>query len=211
MFVKIIFLTGGVFMPINNNGQQEQPPIKMDNNGNFNIHGSNQSFTEREKVQYQRDLKGNTKTPDIQNNADVPEVIKAIQTAKAAKEYFSVGNAWLWKNPAGEGEIKIGIVFRNMAVACLKFNPLTGEVLPLGFNPHVYSSNIDPASLKQKASEIIANSIILDGAEFREPERCWVVPLSYEGKIIAHIKVYQDGISIVPDYPLNQEMAAYGR
>jgi len=51
---------------------------------------------------------------------------------------------------------------------------------------------------------------VLNGAEYRDPERSWLVPLSYNSRIVAHMKVYYDGVHIVPDYPANQEMRVHG-
>jgi len=47
-------------------------------------------------------------------------------------------------------------------------------------------------------------------ADFREPEACWGFPVSLGNTIVAEIKVYYDGIHILPDYKENQEMMFYG-
>jgi hypothetical protein len=44
-----------------------------------------------------------------------------------------------------------------------------------------------------------------------EPEASWVFPVALGNTIVAHLKVYYDGVHIVPDYPANQEMAYYGQ
>jgi len=49
------------------------------------------------------------------------------------------------------------------------------------------------------------------GAEYRQPEYSWAIPLAYNGKIVAHVRVYHDAIHVVPDYPATQEMQTYGQ
>ena len=43
------------------------------------------------------------------------------------------------------------------------------------------------------------------------PEACWLFPVALGDTIVAHVKVYYDGIHIVQDYAGNQEMMFYGQ
>ncbi len=139
------------------------------------------------------------------NNASL-----AIKTAREAKKYFTSWKLWMHKGPAGEVVIKAAVVYRGVAVGALEFDPIDGNILPKGYHPSSFESRVILEVVKNKLPGIIAALKVLDGAEFRDKERCWVVPLAYEGKIVAHLKVYEDGIHVVPDYPLDQEMRAYG-
>ncbi len=134
-----------------------------------------------------------------------------LDVARKAKVYFQLGGIWTTRAPAGEIEVKAAIVYQGFAVATLRFNPADGTLLPMGYNPHVYNMNVSLAAIRARAMDIIKGLEVLNGAEYREPEAVWAIPLSYNGKIVAHIKVKYDGSAIVPDYPLDQEMRYFVR
>ena len=115
------------------------------------------------------------------------------------------------KAPAGEVVVKAAILYQGVAVGALEFDPVNGVLLPRGYHPRVYNAAISVERIKGELPGIIARLQVLSGAEYREPEACWAVPLAVDGKIVAHVKVYYDGIHIVPNYPVDQEMRAYGR
>ncbi len=135
----------------------------------------------------------------------------AVATAKKAKEFLTAGKIWTMTGPRGETDIKAAITYEGIAVAVLHFNPTDGSLLPLGFHPLTSGATVKLETIKSSLPGIIRSLEVLNGAEYREPESVWVVPLAYKGMIVAHLKVYVDGIHIVPDYPANQEMKAYGR
>ncbi len=135
----------------------------------------------------------------------------AVATVKEAKMHFSAGKIWSITAPRGEEELKAAVLYDKMAVAILHFNQTDGSLLPLGVRPAVYGVTSSIGEIKRNLPEIVRNLVVLQGAEYREPESSWIVPLAYHGMIVAHIKVYADGIHIVPDYPANQEMQTYGR
>ncbi len=142
----------------------------------------------------------------------LPQNLSSIlNVARKAKPYFQLGGIWTTRAPAGEIEIKAAIVYQGFAIAALRFNPADGTLLPLGYNPHVYNMNASLDAIRARAIDIVKNIEILNGAEYREPEAVWAIPLSYNGKIVAHIKVKYDGSAIVPDYPLDQEMRYFVR
>lgn len=100
-----------------------------------------------------------------------------------------------WRN-----QVKAAIEYQGFAITALRFNPSGGTLLPMGFNPNVYNINVSLHAIKLKAIDIVKNLEILDGVEYREPEAAWAIPISYNGKIVAHIKVKYDGSAIIPDY-----------
>ncbi len=136
---------------------------------------------------------------------------KALETAKVVVAHFQPGRIWQMRAPAGEIELKGGLVYQNTVVAVVRFSPVDGSVLPMGYNPWTTQTGVDLTKLHQYFSEVVPKIRVLEGAEFREPELCWAFPLVYEGKIVGHIKIYYDGIHVVPDYPAQQEMQLYGR
>ena len=113
--------------------------------------------------------------------------------------------------PRGEIEVKAAILYEGTAVAVLHFNPSDASLLPLGVRFTTTEAAPQLEKIKSDLPTIISQLELLNGAEYREPENVWVVPLAYEGMIVAHLKIYADGIHIVPDYPANQEMQVYGQ
>jgi hypothetical protein len=136
---------------------------------------------------------------------------KAIATARKLGKQLEPGKVWMMRGPAGELEIKAGILYQGIAVAVLHFDPLSGDVLPLGINTHTYQSNIQIQQIKTRLPNVIKNLQIIPAAEFREPEASWSFPIIIDDRIVAHLNVYYDGIHILQNYPANQEMIFYGQ
>ena len=139
------------------------------------------------------------------------KAFQAVEAAKAARTLFTPGPVWIMKAPAGEVVVKAAILYQGVAVGALEFSPVDGVLLPKGYKLRVYNVSVSVEQVKRELPGIIAKLQVLTGAEYREPEACWVVPLAVEGKIVAHLKVYYDGVRVIPDYPVDQEMRAYGR
>ena len=136
---------------------------------------------------------------------------QSITTTNNLNKLLSAGKVWFTRSPTGEIEIKGGVLFQGAVVTVLHFNPLDGRVLPLGINPHVFQNNIEISRVKSNLSAVIGNLKILPAAEFMEPEACWSFPVAIGNIIVAHIKIYYDGIHVLEDYIANQEMAFYGQ
>jgi hypothetical protein len=136
----------------------------------------------------------------------------AVITAQKAKKYLTPGKVWSMVGPRGEVEVKAAIIYDGMAVAVLHFNSSDGMLLPLGIPP--VETGVSPQvieNVKRNLPAIVNSLEILNGAEYREPESVWCIPLAYKDMIVARLKIYVDGIHVVPDYPANQEMKAYGK
>ena len=140
------------------------------------------------------------------NNASL-----AVATAKKAKAYLKAGKVWSMIGHRGEIEVKAGILYEGKVVAVLHFNPADGSILPLGVHPIVNRISVQIKNIENNLYTIINALEVLNGAEYREPESVWVVPLAYKSMIVAHLKIYVDGIHIIPDYPANQEMLLYSK
>jgi hypothetical protein len=143
---------------------------------------------------------------DIINNA-----LLAVATAEKAKAYLLAGEVWSMTAPRGEVEVKAAIVYEGTAVAVLHFNPSDNSLLPVGVRPAAIGVPTQIENIKRNLPAIVSGLEILNGAEYREPENAWIVPLAYKNMIVAHLKIHADGIHIVPDYPANQEIRAYNR
>ncbi len=147
---------------------------------------------------------------EIQQNLP-GNIVKAVATARKAKVYLKPGKVWVITGPRGEAEVKAAITYDGVAVAVIRFNPQNGDVLPLGVHPITFGVKPTLEIIKRTLPSIVGGLEVLNGAEYREPENVWVVPLAYKEMIVAHLKIFADGIHVVPDYPANQEMRVYGK
>ncbi len=135
----------------------------------------------------------------------------AVTTVQKIGSRLTPGKVWTIQGAAGEIEVKAGVLYQGSVVAVLRFNPLDGGVLPLGIHPRAYQNPLQIQAIKARLTAVIHELKILPAAEFREPEASWAFPVALGNTIVAHLKVYCDGIHIVPDYPANQEMTCYGQ
>ncbi|WP_456426686.1 hypothetical protein [Desulfurobacterium sp.] len=140
--------------------------------------------------------------PPVEVTTKVQEAIEAV---REAKPFFTAGKEWQVINPKGDIELKGAVVYEGRIVSVLKFDPATGTVLPEGFTIPARNVNVSPELLRKEHERIVKELVPLDGVEYREPERCWVVPLSFKGKIVGKVKVSEDGRFIIPDYPAERE------
>ncbi len=136
---------------------------------------------------------------------------QAVQTARKLNRLLTAGKVWMTRGPAGDIQLKAGLLYQGVAVAVLQFNPLTGNILPLGVTPQVYQNNIPIQTVKTKLSGVLSQLKILPAAEFMGPETCWSFPVALGNIVVAHIKIYYDGIHVIQDYAANQEMLFYGQ
>ncbi len=136
---------------------------------------------------------------------------QAVITAEKLNKLLTAGKVWFMRTPSGETEIKAGILYQGVVIAILHFNSEDGSILPLGINPHSYQSNVNIQSIRSNLLSVINNLRILPIAEFMEPEACWSFPVAIGNTVIAHVKIYFDGIHVVQDYLANQEMVFYGQ
>ncbi len=132
--------------------------------------------------------------------------LKAVQAAASAKALLVPGKVWISRAPGGELVIKAALMYQNVPVSALEFDPTTGEILPKGYHSWVFEQKVSIEQIRAQLKEIVSRLTVLNGAEFRAPEACWVVPLAVDGKIVSHIKIFYDGIHVIPDYPLQSEL-----
>jgi hypothetical protein len=135
---------------------------------------------------------------------------QAVITSKKVNKLLTSGKVWVTRAPSGEIEIKAGLLYQGSVVALLHFDPLSGNILPLGIVTHTYQNNVQLQSIKTKFSSAVGSLKILPFAEFLEPEACWLFPVVLNNIVVTHIKIYYDGIHVLQDYAANQEMVFYG-
>ena len=136
---------------------------------------------------------------------------QAVSTTMKLNKLLTAGKVWIMRTPNGEIEIKGGVLYQGVVVTVLHFDSIDGRVLPLGINLHAYQNKVQIQSIESQLSVVVGNLEILPVAEFMEPEACWSFPVVLDGAIVAHIKVYYDGIHVVQDDLANQEMIFYGQ
>ena len=131
---------------------------------------------------------------------NTPEnALKAIATTRERLASLAPGKVWRHRAPHGEPEIKASLMLDGIAVVLLHFSPEDGSLLPKGLHA-IREGKPEILSLVQsRLQEIPRKLTILEGAEFREPESCWAIPLACEGRIVGHLKVSADGATIIAD------------
>lgn len=73
--------------------------------------------------------------------------------------------------------------------------------LPAEYRPALYQETVTLDTIRAQFGKVVNNMEILAGTWFSQPEICWIVPVVYEGMVVANIKIYYDGLHVVPDFP----------
>lgn len=122
--------------------------------------------------------------------------IAAVATARAVLPELVAGTSWTHRAPHGE-ELKGSLLRNDVDVLVLHFSPEDGSVLPKGLRGLSKASDAIIALVEGRLGEVALQLTVLDGAEFREPEFCWAVPVAHQGRIVGHLKVAADGQSVI--------------
>ncbi|AFL96044.1 hypothetical protein CL1_1848 [Thermococcus cleftensis] len=128
---------------------------------------------------------------------------RAIALVREALPLFRAGEPILHPD-----HVDVPVMYLDFAIDRVHYDPRTGTPAPKGAPPHCRPS-LEGA--KERVEAILKEARVVDAAEFREPEDCWVVPVAWETFIILHVRVSADGKELVPDYPLTEEVRRYGR
>lgn len=132
--------------------------------------------------------------------------IAAVTTGRTSLTRVQAGRVWTKCAPKGDYEIKGCLLLDGEPVVVLHFSPEDGSLLPKGL--HALSvGRPEVSELVEKQLEMIVSEVtVLDGAEFREPEFCWMVPVAHRGRIVAHLRVTADGTSVIADKKAKEEL-----
>ncbi|MBS1999668.1 MAG: hypothetical protein JSS86_25270 [Cyanobacteria bacterium SZAS LIN-2] len=133
--------------------------------------------------------------------------IKALASARESIRFLKPGKVWMKKSPRGEFEIKGSLMLEEFAALALHFNPEDGSVLPKGLHGLTEARPEIPDLVQAQLHAVAAELEVLDGAEFREPESCWAVPVAYRNRIVGHIKISADGSDVLADKKAMEEGA----
>lgn len=147
-------------------------------------------------------IRGGSKYSPI--NTD--KALKAIETVKKLLSLLSIGPLCIHRGPRGELHIDVPLMYDGIALDRIHYDPIADAFSPKGRPVHVQVTSINEEEIRARASEMLKELRVIDAVEYREPEKCWVVPIAWKNFIVAHIKVDHEGEEIVPDYGLTVEI-----
>ncbi len=131
---------------------------------------------------------------------------KAVDISRGCVRSLRPGKIWTQQAPHGALEIKGALMLEADIVVVLNFSSEDASVLPKGLHSLTVGSpeilSLAEARLKEMPQQIT----VLDGAEFREPESCWTIPMAHQGRIVGHLKVSSDGSKILPDRKATEDL-----
>lgn len=130
------------------------------------------------------------------------EAEKAIELVKQALPFFRAGEPIVHPD-----HVDVPVLYLDFAIDRVHYDPRTGNPSPKGAQSH---TNPSPEGAKERVDEALKEAKTLPGAEFREAEECWVVPVAWKSFIILHVRVSADGSELIPDYHLTEEVRRHG-
>jgi len=136
---------------------------------------------------------------------DYQFVKQAIDTAKQAMAFFTVGNPIIHEVLHNYMHLDVPILYMSFVIDAIHYDPVADMPSPKG-RALVEYRNIKPEKIKSSVENIIHSATVVEAVEFREPESAWVVPVMWNNMIIMHIKVSYDGKELVPDMHLTEEV-----
>lgn len=131
---------------------------------------------------------------------------RAIETVKEILPLLTAGPPLIRGGPDG-WHVDIPLMYQGYALDRIHLDTDKMEPSPKGRPPR--SREAPPNVIKERVEDIVGELRVLDAAEYREPERCWAVPLAWGPYLVAHVKVSSDGREVVPDYGLTEEVRRY--
>jgi hypothetical protein len=144
-------------------------------------------------------------------NPDLQGAARAVRTVWGARGAFVPGPVWTVRAPRGEVELKGAILAGGLVLADVRLSPVDGEVLPRGYRVRSDRLQVSEERAQHGLAEAVRGLVVLGGAEYREPEAAWAVPLTYGNRIVAHVKVSADGGTLLQDHRVADEVRRFGR
>ncbi len=152
--------------------------------------------------------------PDFQANVDeklvLGNVVRALSSARAIVGALSLSKWWIKESPIDGVSVKIAILYRGFAVGIIELSPVDGKPLPCGFHPRIPELIVAQKELSDSVDLLASNLRIVEGVEYREREMSFAVPVAFGNLMVSHINIYCDGIHVLPDYLVMQEMKLFG-
>jgi hypothetical protein len=132
---------------------------------------------------------------------------KAINTARTLLDYIIPGPPLIHKHPDGLS-IEIPVMYNGTALDRLHYDLSLNGFSPKGRLSRAMVESFDAEKIRNRVKELFRELRVIDAAEFREPEDCWVIPLAWDSFIVAHIRVSRDGVEVIPDRGLTAEVSS---
>jgi len=136
---------------------------------------------------------------------DFDALDRAISTAKAALQLFTVGAPIIRRGPEGDIHVDVPVMYMNFAIDRIHYDPQSEAPSPKGRPTKAYI-DVDSQKIREKIEKVLKEAYVIEAAEFREPEEAWIIPVAWNRLIIMHIKVSENGEELVPDYGLTDEV-----
>lgn len=132
---------------------------------------------------------------------------EAIITVKKAIGYFFAGPPIIHVGIRGELHIDVPLMYQSYGLDRMHYDPKAKQPSPKGRPVHCFDvEKPSEDEIKEIMDGVISESRVVEAAEFKDPEGCWVVPLAWGPYIIAHVKVTRNGKELIPDYGLTAEV-----
>ncbi len=136
---------------------------------------------------------------------DTESLNKAIDTAKAALQFFTAGVPIIRRGPRGEVHVDVPVMYMDFAIDRIHYDPQFKTPSPKG-RPVRAHGEVDPKEIREIIGDILKEVYAVEAVEFREPENAWIIPVAWNKLIIIHVKVSYDGEELIPDYGLTEEV-----
>jgi hypothetical protein len=133
--------------------------------------------------------------------------IKSVGTCRSLLNSLVPGKVWSHLTHHGEFDLKGSYKLNGDVVLVIHFSPQDGSILPKGLHGLGQGKPGILSIIENKLEQIKDEISVLDGAEFREPESCWAIPIACQGRIVGYMKVSADGKEILPDKKATEEIA----
>ncbi len=133
-------------------------------------------------------------------------VERAISTAKEALKLFTAGIPIV--KGAKEIHVDVPVMYLNFAIDRIHYDPQSNMPSPKG-RPVRALCEVNIKEIRKKIDEVLKECYAVEAAEFREPEDAWIIPIAWRKLIIMHVKVSYDGMELIPDYGLTEEVRRY--
>ncbi len=151
--------------------------------------------------------------PDFQ--ADVNEevvlgnVSRALSSARAVGGLLSVSKWWIRRSPVGGVEAKVAVIYREFPVGIIELSPVDGRPLPCGFYPRIPELVATEDMLSESVKLLSGGLRVVEAVEYREREMSFAVPIAFKTLMVSHLNIYYDGVHVLPDYLIMQEMKLF--
>ncbi len=114
------------------------------------------------------------------------------------------------RGPSGNGPVDVLVVYNGLAIDIIHYDPYNDSPSPKG-RPVEYLGDIDSSQVLATINRVLREAYVLEAAEYREPERAWIVPVGWRNLIIMHVKVEFSGGGLVVDPQLQKRLRELAR